>query len=74
MKVNVSAVEEKGVFDLTNTDSKTLQLALLLALTCHCTVPYKRLRGLPAAPLHLLRLSGYTLVEMEFRQPKAILF
>lgn len=40
--------------DLTNRDTKTLQLALLLALTCHCTVPCKRLRGSPPAALHLL--------------------
>lgn len=55
MKVNVTnAGEERGVFDLTNRDSKTLQLALLLAVSCHCTVPCKRLSSPPAA-LHLLK-------------------
>lgn len=58
MKVNVTnAGEERGVFDLTNRDSKTLQLALLLAVSCHCTVPCKRLRGSPAAVLHLLKVE-----------------
>lgn len=56
MKVNVTnAGEERGVFDLTNRDSKTLQLALLLAVSCHCTVPCKRLRGSPPAASHLLK-------------------
>lgn len=56
MKVNVTnAGEGRGVFDLTNRDSKTLQLALLLAARCHCTVPCKRVRGSPAAVLHLLK-------------------
>lgn len=58
MKVNVTnAGEERGVFDLTNRDSKTLQLALLLAVSCHCTVPCKRLGGSPAAVLHLLKVE-----------------
>lgn len=55
MKVNVTnAGEERGVFDLTNRDSKTLQLALLLAVSCHCTVPCKRLRGSPPSCESLL--------------------
>lgn len=58
MKVNVTnAGEERGVFDLTNRDTKTLQLALLLAVTCHCTVPCKRLRGSPVAVLHLFNTN-----------------
>lgn len=56
MKVNVTNVgEERGVFDLTNRDSKTLQLALLLAVSCHCAVPCKRLRDSSVAMLHLLK-------------------
>lgn len=47
----------RGVFDLTNRDSKTLQLALLLAIRCHCTVPCKRLRDSPAAMLHLVNAA-----------------
>lgn len=70
MKVNVTnAGEERGVFDLTNTDSKTLQLALLLAVSCHCTVLYKRLRGSPAAALHLLKVESLKICEFEM-QPK----
>lgn len=58
MKVNVTnAGEERGVFDLTNRDSKTLELALLLAVSCHCTVPCETLRGSPAAVLHLLKVE-----------------
>lgn len=30
--------EERGVFDLTHPDSKTLELLLLPAESCHCTV------------------------------------
>lgn len=53
MKVNVtSAGEGRGVFDPTSRDSKTLQLALLLALTCHCTVPCEKGRGRSPAALH----------------------
>lgn len=63
-KVNVtSGGEERGVFDLTNTDTKTLQLALLLAPTCHCTVPCKRLRAFPAATLHLLKSPARGFVD-----------
>lgn len=54
MKVNVTnAGEERGVFDLTKRDSKTLELALLLAVRCHCTVPWAS----PAALLHLLKVD-----------------
>lgn len=56
MKVNVTnAGEERGVFDLTNRDSKTLGPGLLLAVNCCCTVPCKRRRGSPVAILHLLK-------------------
>ena len=56
MKLNVTrAGEGRGVFDLTKRDSKTLQLVLLLAVSCHCTVPCKRLWGSPATVLHLLK-------------------
>lgn len=46
-----AALGKRGVFDLTNRDSKTLQLALLLAASCHCTVARKSLRDSPAALL-----------------------
>lgn len=42
VKVNVaSGGEERGVFDLTNTDTKTLEPGPVAASqqTCHCTVP-----------------------------------
>lgn len=56
IKVNVtSAGEERGVFDLTSRDSKTLQLALLLAVTCHCTVPGEKTEGFSSCRAHLLQ-------------------
>lgn len=43
MKVNVtSAGEQRGVFDLTNRDTKTLQLAAPLPLGCHCAAHSSR--------------------------------
>lgn len=42
VKVNVtSGGEERGVFDLTNTDTKTLEPGPVAASqqTCHCTAP-----------------------------------
>lgn len=51
VKVNVtSGGEERGVFDLTNTDSKTLELGPVAASQCHCTVPLANSQGaFPAA-------------------------
>lgn len=57
VKVNVtSGGEERGVFDLTNRDTKTLELGPVAASrpagrqTCHCTVPPANSRGaFPAA-------------------------
>lgn len=48
MKVNVTNAQERGVFDLTNRDTKTLQLALLQVTVI---VPYtiKTLRVSAAA-------------------------
>ena len=70
MKVNVTnAGEERGVFDLTKRDSKTLELALLLAVSCHCTVPCKILRASPAAVLHLLKVELIDFGEIN-TQPK----
>lgn len=53
--------------DLTNRDTKTLQLALLLALTCHCTVPCKRLRGFSTCRSAPVVKGG---AAAEYMQPK----
>lgn len=50
MKVNVTNAQERGVFDLTNRDTKTLQLALLQVTVI---VPYTiKTLGVSAAAVY----------------------